>query len=242
MTAIAIVTGAALGGIGYACATLFAERGLTVVLNDINEGRLAEAVDRLKTSGHAASAHVSDLTTRTGCEGLVAAAARLGKVEVLAHAAGDYTAAPIADLDDGAWERMFDVNLRSTLHVNRAAADQMSESGGGRIVNFASIDAYRAMPHLSHYAAAKAGVVSLTRSFAEHYGPSGVLINAIAPGAVVSARAKSEVWLEKYKTLAPLRRYAEPDDIAEVAWFLVSPANRCITGETVIASCGSFMG
>jgi 3-oxoacyl-[acyl-carrier protein] reductase len=242
MSGIAIVTGAAAGGIGFACARAFAERGMTVVLNDINQKRLDEAVALLKRAGHKATGHVADLTKRKGCEALVAAAAAAGQVEALAHAAGDYTAAAITDLDDAAWDRMLDVNLRSTLHVNRAAAELMAKSGGGRIVNFASIDAYRAMPKLSHYSAAKAGVVSLTRSFAEHYGPSGVLINAIAPGPVASDRAKASDWLEKYKAIAPLRRYAEPEDIAEVAWFLASPQNRCITGETVIASCGAFMG
>ena len=240
MPDIAIATGAA-GGIGLACARLMAERGLTVVLGDIDERRLERAVEGLKQSGHGAIAHVSDLTKRTGCESLVAAAARLGEVKALVHAAGDYTVAAIADLDDGAWDRMLDVNLRSTLHLNRAAADQMAKVGGGRIVNIASIDAYRAMPKLPHYAAAKAGVVSLTRSFAEEYGAAGVLVNAVAPGPVATERAKAEPWFEKYKAMPPPRRYAEPEDIAEVAWFLASKANRCITGETVVASCGVFM-
>jgi NAD(P)-dependent dehydrogenase (short-subunit alcohol dehydrogenase family) len=240
MPSVAVATGAA-GGIGYACAKLFAEKGMAVVLGDIDKARLDKAVAVLKSAGHTVEAHVSDLTKRKGCESLIDAARGLGRLEALVHAAGDYTPARIADLDDAAWDRMLDVNLRSTLHLNRAAADVMAGSGGGRIVNIASIDALRSMPGLAHYAAAKAGVVSLTRSFSEQYYPSGVLINAIGPGAVATERATSEPWFEKYKSNTAGRRYAEPGDIAEVAWFLVSPANRCITGETVIASSGSFV-
>lgn len=239
MPSVAIATGAATG-LGFACAKLMAEKGLTVVMGDINAGQLEKAVAKLKDAGHSVAGHVSDLTKRKGCESLVEAAKALGRVDALVHAAGDYTAAKIADLDDAAWDRMLDINLRSTLHLNRAAADAMAAGGGGRIVNIASIDAYRPMVSMAHYAAAKAGVVSLTRSFSEQYFPSKVLVNGIGPGPVATERARASAWFEKYEK-QPDKRYAEPEDIAEVAWFLVSPANRCISGETVIASSGNFM-
>ncbi|MEZ5925036.1 MAG: SDR family oxidoreductase [Hyphomicrobiaceae bacterium] len=240
MSNLAIVTGAA-GGIGLTVARLFAERGCHVLMSDIDQDRLEAASIGLVSAGHSITTMVADIAKRTGCEALVERAAGLGNLTILAHVAGDYTKAAIAELDDATWDRMLDINLRSTLHLMRAAADRMAATGGGQIVNFASIDAYRAMPTLAHYAAAKAGVVSLTRSFAAEYGPKGVLINAVAPGPVATERAKREGWLAKYIPDTPLRRSAEPEDIAEVAWFLVSPANRCITGETVVASCGLVM-
>jgi 3-oxoacyl-[acyl-carrier protein] reductase len=241
MSAVAIVTGAAQG-IGLAIARRLCEQGHRVVLADLQAARTQAAAEELAGLGHLTRAFAADLTVPAQCAALVAhAVAQLGRLDVLVNNAGDYTKASIDDLTEEAWQRMFDVNLKSTMLMMREGARVMAATGGGRIVNIASVDAYKAMPTLAHYAAAKAGVVSLTRSFAAHYGPQGVLINAVAPGPVATERAKQEGWLAKYIPDTPLRRSAEPGDIAEVVAFLASPANRCVTGETVIASCGLVM-
>jgi 3-oxoacyl-[acyl-carrier protein] reductase len=111
----------------------------------------------------------------------------------------------------------------------------------GRIVNIASTDAYRPKVKLPHYAAAKAAVVSLTKSMAEELAPHNVLVNAVSPGAIATETAKSQGWLAERIPQIPVRRAAEPEDIAEVALFLASPRNRFVVGETIVANGGMLM-
>jgi 3-oxoacyl-[acyl-carrier protein] reductase len=198
--------------------------------------------DRLPGSSERVQFHAGDIASDAACQELVDLALRsFSRLDILVNNAGDYTKAPIESLDDAAWQRMFDVNLKSTMLMMRAAARVMAKQGKGWIVNISSIDAFLPKPTLPHYAAAKAGVISLTRSFAAHYGPCGVLINAVAPGPVATERAISEGWLDQYIPHTPLRRCARPEDIADVVCFLAGDENRCITGETVVASCGLLM-
>ena len=232
---VALVTGAS-GGIGAAVADLFAVRGAEVAATDLNEAGLAPIAARglLTVAG--------DLSAGEDCARIVAAAfARFGRLDILVNVAGDYTKAPIETMSAAAWHAMFDANLTSTFEMMRAVLAPMRAAGGGRIVNIASIDAYLPKPALVHYAAAKAGVVSLTRSFAEAYAREQILVNAVAPGPVATPRAKGEEWLDAQRDKCPLGRVAEPEDIAEVVAFLASDANRCITGETIVASCGMLM-
>jgi len=117
----------------------------------------------------------------------------------------------------------------------------MVACGYGRTVNVASIDAYRPKPTLPHYAAAKAVVVSLTKSVAEALAPHEVLVNAVSPGGIATEAAKAQSWLKESLSRIPVRRAAEPEDIAEVVAFLASPANRFVTSESIIASGGELM-
>jgi NAD(P)-dependent dehydrogenase (short-subunit alcohol dehydrogenase family) len=232
---VALVTGAS-GGNGAAVAELFAARGAAVAATDLCEAGLAPLARRglLTLTG--------DLTAAEDCARVVAATqARCGRLDILVNVAGDYTKAPIETMSADAWRAMFDVNLTSTFEMMRAVLAPMRAAGGGRIVNIASIDAYLPKPTLVHYAAAKAGVVSLTRSFAEAYAREQILVNGVAPGPVATPRAKREEWLEAQRDKCPLGRVAEPEDIAEIVAFLASDANRCITGETIVASCGMLM-
>jgi 3-oxoacyl-[acyl-carrier protein] reductase len=119
--------------------------------------------------------------------------------------------------------------------------DLMVPRGYGRIVNVASTDAYRAKPKLPHYAAAKAAVVSLTKSLAEELAPQQILVNAVSPGPIATETAKQQDWLAERAKSIPLGRVAEPEDIAEVILFLASPRNRYVVGETIIANGGMLM-
>jgi NAD(P)-dependent dehydrogenase (short-subunit alcohol dehydrogenase family) len=234
---VALVTGAC-GGIGTAVAVMLGGRGAKVMLTDLDSGPL----NRVRTAvpGDCAALD-ADLTDRAVCRAVVDRTVEaLGRLDILVNVAGDYTAAPIEEMSETAWQQMFDVNLKSTFEMMVAAIGPMRRQGRGWIVNVASVDAYTPMPGLAHYAAAKAGVVSLTRTFALAYAPDGVLVNAVAPGPVATERALGEAWLEPYREQSPLGRVAEPEDIAEVIAFLASDANRCVTGETVIASSSLF--
>src|SRR6185312_8312794 len=127
-----------------------------------------------------------------------------------------------------------DVNVKSVFLTTRALMELMVARRYGRIVNIASTDAYRPKTKLPHYAAAKAAVVSLTKSIAEELAPHEVLVNAFSPGAIATETAKSQGWLKHRIPHIPVRRAAEPEDIAEVVLFLASPRNRFVVGECVI--------
>ena len=117
----------------------------------------------------------------------------------------------------------------------------MIEAGYGRIVSIVTNDIYIAKPTLPHYAASKAAVASLIKTFAVELAPHQVLCNGVSPGAVATERAKSQSWLAERIPHIPVRRAAEPEDLAEVVLFLASPRNRFIVGETVIANGGFTM-
>jgi NAD(P)-dependent dehydrogenase (short-subunit alcohol dehydrogenase family) len=119
--------------------------------------------------------------------------------------------------------------------------DMMIARGYGRIVNVASTDAYRPKPTLPAYAAAKAALVSLTRTFAEELAPHQVLVNAVSPGAMATETAKGQSWLAARIPTIPVRRAAEPEEVAELVAFLASSANRYVVGECVIANGGALM-
>jgi 3-oxoacyl-[acyl-carrier protein] reductase len=235
---VAVVTGAT-GGIGRATAIMLASRGARLVITDLHGTKLDEVAQSI---GDGTLAMEANLANPSECQKLVAKSLdHFGRFDVLANVAGDYTAAPIEDMSEEAWQAMFDANLRSTFNMMVAAVPIMRDQGSGRIVNISSVDALVPKPKMVHYAAAKAGVDSLTKSFAAAYGADGIAVNGVAPGPVATERAKSEGWLAGSIEQTVLGRAAEPEDIAEVVAFLASEASRCITGETIIASCGHTM-
>lgn len=236
----AIVTGGAQG-IGLAVVRLLVERGARVAIIDINEAAAAEVADKL---GRERVAVVQgDLKRRQSVtDAFSRAVDALGAVDMLVNNAGTYPRTAIGDLDDEAWDRCFDVNLRGLYHMTVCAAAHMRSRGRGRIVSLASASAYIPYPMNAHYAAAKAGVASLTRSFAMACAPDGVLVNAVAPGATDTEGLQAQsISSPDLLHQIPLRRLALPEDIAEVICFLASPRNRYVTGETVIASGGIVM-
>ena len=122
-----------------------------------------------------------------------------------------------------------------------AAIRHMQQHRNGRIVNVASIDAFKAHPKNAHYAAMKAAVVSLTKSLGEAVAPDGILVNGVAPGAIATDKAKAAGFLTEIIADTPIGFAAEPADIADVIQFLVSEQNRFMVGETVVVSGGYFI-
>lgn len=240
---VAIVTGAAQG-LGAAVATLLGERGATVYLVDLNREGAEAMAERLRRSGCRALSVGMDAADEEQLSSLRKRllAEEAGRLDILVNNAGGWRYGRSAEISPSDWDWTFRTNAWGPFLATRTLMDLMVAHNYGRIVNVASTDAYRAKPTMPHYAAAKAAVISLTRSFAEELGPHQILVNAVSPGPIATETAKQQAWLAERIKSVPVGRAAEPEDIAEVIAFLASPRNRFIVGETVIANGGLLMG
>jgi NAD(P)-dependent dehydrogenase (short-subunit alcohol dehydrogenase family) len=239
---VALVTGAAQG-LGRSVAILLAQRGAAVHLTDLN-GPGAEAVAAaLRAQGLAATAHCCDMADEAAVSSVRdrIVAAHDGQLDILINNAGGWRYETIREVTMANWDWTIRVNLLSAFVASRACMDLMIARSYGRIVNVSSTDAYRPKPTLPVYAAMKAALVSLTRTFAEELAPHQVLVNAVAPGAMATETAKSQSWLAERIRTIPVLRAAEPEDMAELILFLASEANRYVVGECVIANGGALM-
>jgi 3-oxoacyl-[acyl-carrier protein] reductase len=235
---VAVVTGAA-AGIGNAVARVLQAHGARACLLDIDGAAAETAAKAMGGDTLAVACDVTDEASVLAARDKVMAAC--GRIDILVNNAGIYPHENFDQMTVESWDRVFDVNAKSVFLCTRAFAAPMRKAGYGRIVSIVTVDAYIPKPTMPHYAASKAAVASLIRTFALDYAPDGVLVNGVSPGAVATERAKSDDWLPKRIAEIPLKRAAEPEDIAEVVRFLASPSNRFIAGETVVASGGAIM-
>ncbi|WP_158816870.1 SDR family NAD(P)-dependent oxidoreductase [Methylocapsa sp. S129] len=234
-----VITGGARG-LGFALSRMFLSRGAHVAIIDIDEAGLDAAV--AKAGAHCYGV-VGDIRRRQNAHNSFAqaVAALGGRVDVLVNNAGVYPRTPILEIDDEAWDFTFDVNLRGMFHMSAAAALHMRKNKAGRIVSIASIDALTPYAKNAHYAAAKAGVVSFTRSFAQELAPDGVLVNSVSPGPIDTPNLRQLGIYDDLSRSVPIGRVADPTDIAEVVCFLAGSRNRFMTGENVVVSGGILM-
>jgi NAD(P)-dependent dehydrogenase (short-subunit alcohol dehydrogenase family) len=238
---VALVTGAAQG-LGRSIATLLARRGATVYLADLNGPGVETVAADLRGQHLSATASCTDMADESEVLALRdRIAAETGRLDVLINNAGGWRYETIREVTAANWDWTFRVNLLSMFIASRACMDMMIAQHYGRIVNVSSTDAYRPKPTLPVYAAAKAAIVSLTRTFAEELAPHEVLVNAVSPGAMATETAKAQSWLAQRIPTIPVRRAAEPEDIAELVAFLASRRNRYVVGESVIANGGALM-
>ena len=236
-----LVTAAAGSGIGFATAKRCLEEGARVMISDIHERRLGEAAHALeKLAGDAVPARLCNVTREEDVRGLVeAAVAELGRVDVLVNNAGLGGTANVVDMSDEQWDAVLGVTLTGTFRMTRAMLPHMIERGAGCIVNNASVLGWRAQPGQSHYAAAKAGVMALTRCTAMEAAPHGVRINAVSPSLATHeflSRVTSEELLEELAAREAFGRGAEPWEVANVIVFLASDYASYLTGECVSVS------
>ena len=238
---VAIVTGAAQG-LGKAVSRLLAERGATVFMADLKGPAVEAAAGELKSAGLSVIPSCTDVSDEEALAKLRRRVIEHGnRLDILVNNAGGWRYATIKEVTLEDWHWTFQVNLLSMFLASRSFMDMMMERRYGRIVNVASTDAYRPKVNLPHYAAAKAAIISLTKTFAEELGPHQVLVNAVSPGAIATETAKAQGWIKDRIPTIPVRRAAEPEDIGEVIAFLASPRNRYVVGETVIVNGGSLM-
>jgi 3-oxoacyl-[acyl-carrier protein] reductase len=236
-----LVTAAAGTGIGFATARRCAEEGATVVISDKHERRLGEAADQLaELTGQRPPAVPCDVTVEEDVQRLFSTAtAAVGPIDVLVNNAGLGGTAELVDMTDEQWAVVLDVTLNGTFRCTRTALRLMYERGSGVIVNNASVLGWRAQFGQAHYAAAKAGVMALTRCAAIEAAPHGVRVNAVAPSLAMHpflAKVTSEELLAELVGREAFGRSAEPWEIANVMVFLASDYASYLTGEVVSVS------
>ena len=238
---VVLVTAAAGTGIGNATARRCIEEGATVVLSDAHERRLGEAADELaELAGGRPLALPCDVTVEGQVQALVdGTVAEHGRVDVLVNNAGLGGTADIVEMTDEQWGRVIDITLTGTFRMTRAALRQMYRQASGVIVNNASVLGWRAQAGQAHYAAAKAGVMALTRSAAIEAAPHGVRVNAVAPSLAMHAflaKVTTDELLDELTQREAFGRAAEPWEIATVIAFLASDYSTYMTGEVVSVS------
>jgi 3-oxoacyl-[acyl-carrier protein] reductase len=234
---VVVVTAAAGTGIGSAVAKRALEEGARVVLSDWHERRLAEKAAELGD----VHAIPCDVTQEDQVRALIdGAAERYGRVDVLINNAGLGGTRSIVDMTDEEWSRVLDVTLNGTFRATRAAVNRFIAQGdGGVIVNNASVIGWRAQAGQAHYAAAKAGVMALTRCAAVDVAPHGIRVNAVAPSLAMHpflAKVTSEELLTELTAREVSGRAAEPWEVANVMVFLASEYSSYLTGEIVSVS------
>ncbi|MFF2216355.1 SDR family oxidoreductase [Streptomyces antibioticus] len=238
----AVVTAAAGAGIGGATARRLLEEGARVLISDAHTRRLKayEAELAEEFGPGAVSAHPCDVTDDTQVRALFDAAEHThGRLDVVVNNAGLGGTAPLVDMTDDQWSRVLDVTLGGTFRCTRAALRRMRATGGGVVVNNASVVGWRAQAGQAHYAAAKAGVMALTRCAAIEAAPYGVRVNAVAPSLALHphlAKVTTPGLLEELTAREAFGRPAEPWEVANVIVFLASGYSSYMTGEVVPVS------
>jgi 3-oxoacyl-[acyl-carrier protein] reductase len=236
-----VVTAAAGTGIGFATAKRCAEEGARVAISDRHERRLGEAAERLADiMGGKPLAMACDVTVEDDVRRLFDAAAETyGRLDVVVNNAGLGGDTPLAEMTDEQWFRVLDVTLNGTFRCTRAALKHMLPNGSGVIVNNSSVIGWRAQAGQAHYAAAKAGVMALTRCAAIEAAPHGVRVNAVAPSIAMHehlAKVSSEELLASLAAREAFGRAAEPWEVADVIVFLASDYSSYLTGEVLSVS------
>ncbi len=233
---VALVTAAAGTGIGSATARRLQAEGALVVISDAHERRLAETAAELGDP----LAVPCDVTDEDQVQRLFAAAVeRHGRIDVVVNNAGLGGTANLVDMTDDQWHKVVDVTLTGTFRCTRAALRILCPQGSGVIVNNASVLGWRAQAGQAHYAAAKAGVMALTRTAAVEAAPHGVRVNAVAPSLAMHpflAKVTSDELLDELAGREAFGRAAEPWEVATVIAFLASDYSTYMTGEVVSVS------
>lgn len=235
----ALITGAA-SGIGYAIAAAFVDAGAVVTVTDRNP-----AVTKVADELGANRSEVVDATSESGIDALVSGiVAADGGLDVLVCSHGILTQSPAASMSTGLWRETLDVDLTGVFMFNRAALRPMLRQRSGRVINIASQLAVKGGVSLAHYAAAKAGVIAMTKSIALETAEHGVLVNAIAPGPIDTPMVAGidDQWKQAKRAELPLGRFGTPAEIAPTAVLLASdPGGNLYVGQVLGPNSGDVM-
>jgi len=243
---VAVVTGASRG-IGRAIAQVFAREGATVVIC----GRKQETLDQVAAEMEAGSGTVYPHACHVGradqIQHLVETThQKFGKIDILVNnAATNIAQEPVLQIDEGKFDKMVEVNLKSAFRLMQAIAPGMCQRGWGSIVNIASISGVRPQYHGMLYSMTKAALIMMTQSYALELGPRGVRVNAIAPGMIQTVLSeyywKDDAKRDKILEEQPIKHLGQPEEIAEMALLLASDRGSYITGQTMIVDGGRLL-
>ena len=240
---VLIVGGGA--GLGALIARMAVDDGASAIgIIDINAEAAEAALAPARAAGLPVAFATCDIRTADAAHAAFdAVASRLGRVDTLVNSAAIYPRKPLLEITDADWDASNAINVKGTYHMMVAAVRHMRgqeprDRVRGRIVNITSVDAFKAHPQNAHYAATKAAVVSLTRSFAHEVAPDAILVNSVAPAGMATERARQLGFLAELAKASPLGRGAEPEEMAQWVLMAGGPRNTYMTGENIIVSGG----
>ncbi|MGE5500358.1 MAG: SDR family NAD(P)-dependent oxidoreductase [Ignavibacteriales bacterium] len=243
---VAVITGSTRG-IGLATARLMGRAGARIVVSSRKADACEAVREQLAGEGIEAVAipcHVGDGSERVALRDRTLEA--FGRIDVMIPNAGVNPAfSTLQDLEDGAWDKIFEVNLRAAWHFGQLMLPEIARQGGGAMVLLSSIGSLVASPRSGAYSIAKAALNHLAVQLAYEWGPKNIRVNAIAPGVtrtdMIRAALADEAAMQATLKRTPLRRIGEPEDIAATALFLCAEAGRQITGQTIVVDGGATL-
>jgi NAD(P)-dependent dehydrogenase (short-subunit alcohol dehydrogenase family) len=244
---VALVTGAGSQiGMGKAIVMTLAKEGCDIIVADIDFSGVKKTADEVKVLGRKAEAFKVDVTSSSEVNQMVESAlAQFGKIEILVNNAGAGShPKPFLEKTENEWDADININLKSVLICTKAVLPNMISNKQGKIINISSIGARIGGPLGATYNSAKAGVICFTKSIAAGVGPSGINVNVITPGLVLTNFGTSSLppgTVEKVKATVPLRRITTTQDVANLVAFLASDVACDITGQTIGVDGGECM-
>ena len=240
---VTVITGSARG-IGLAIAGSFAAQGSHVVIIDLRQEDVDNAVHSLTAKGFLASGFAGNVTDSTGMDAVFAAIVeKLGKIDCLVNNAGITRDNLLLRMKEEEWQMVLDINLKGSFLCTQKVFKYMMKSRSGSIINIASVIGIMGNAGQANYAASKGGMIAFTKSCAKEFAPRGIRVNAIAPGFIeteMTANLPAEV-IASYAKVIPLQKMGSPVDVAKLCLFLASAESAYITGQTIAVDGGLTM-